>query len=360
MKRIYNFSAGPAVLPEEVLRQAAEDMLDYQGHGLSVMEMSHRSKVYQSIIDAAEADLRALLKVPANYKILFLQGGGTTQFAMVPMNLMKKRVADYIITGHWAKKAYEEAKIYGDARIIASSEDDSFSYIPDVTKLKFSPDADYVYMCDNNTIFGTKYKKYPDTKDKILVSDASSSFLSEPIDVSKFGLIFAGAQKNVGPAGVTIVIIREDLLEIPTLPGTPTLMKYKINADNGSMYNTPPAYGIYICGLVFKWLLKFGGLEAMKTHNEKKAGLIYDYLDHNRLFKGTVRPDSRSLMNVCFRTGDAALDELFLAEAKKAGFDNLKGHRSVGGMRASIYNAMPIEGVAALVEFMKKFEADHR
>lgn len=360
MKRIYNFSAGPAVLPEEVLRQAAEEMLDYQGHGLSVMEMSHRSKVYQSIIDTAEADLRALLNIPANYKVLFLQGGGTTQFAMVPMNLMKNRIADYILTGHWAKKAYEEAKIFGEARVIASSEDENFSYIPDVAKLNYSPDADYVYMCDNNTIFGTKFKKYPDTKGKVLVSDASSSFLSEPIDVSKFGLIFAGAQKNVGPAGVTIVIIREDLLENPPLPGTPTLMKYKINADNGSMYNTPPAYGIYVCGLVFKWLLKFGGLEAMKVHNEKKAGLIYDYLDKSKLFKGTVRPDSRSLMNVCFRTGNPTLDDLFIAEAKKAGFDNLKGHRSVGGMRASVYNAMPIEGVAALVAFMKKFEEEHR
>lgn len=359
MKRIYNFSAGPAVLPESVLAQAAEEMLDYQGHGLSVMEMSHRSKVYQSIIDAAEADLRELLKVPANYKILFLQGGGTTQFAMVPMNLMKNRVADYILTGHWAQKAYDEALIYGKANIIASSKDDKFSYIPDVDNLKVTPEADYVFMCDNNTIFGTKYKKYPNVGDKILVNDASSSFLSEPIDVTKFGLIFAGAQKNVGPAGVTIVIIREDLLEIPPLEGTPTLLQYKVHADNGSMYNTPPAYGIYICGLVFKWLLKNGGLEAMKLYNEKKAALIYDYLDASKLFKGTVRPDSRSLMNVCFRTNDPALDELFMAEAKKLGFDNLKGHRSVGGMRASIYNAMPIEGVAALVDFMKKFEAVH-
>ncbi|HAK05073.1 MAG TPA: 3-phosphoserine/phosphohydroxythreonine aminotransferase [Firmicutes bacterium] len=359
MKRIFNFSAGPAVLPVEVLRQAADEMLDYQGYGLSVMEMSHRSKVYQSIIDAAESDLRTLLNVPSNYKILFLQGGGTTQFAMVPMNLMKNRVADYILTGHWAKKAYEEAKIFGQANVIASSADDNFAYIPDLNNLKFTPESDYVYMCDNNTIFGTKYKEYPDTKDKILVNDASSSFLSEPLDVSKFGLIFAGAQKNVGPAGVVIVIIREDLLNNEPLPGTPTLMKYKINADNGSMYNTPPAYGIYICGLVFKWLLKFGGLEAMKAHNEKKAGLIYDYLDQSKLFKGTVRKDSRSLMNVCFRTPDETLNEQFIAEAKKAGFDNLKGHRSVGGMRASIYNAMPIEGVEALVEFMKQFEKVH-
>ncbi len=359
MKRIYNFSAGPAVLPEEVLRQAAEEMLDYQGHGMSVMEMSHRSKVYQSIIDAAEADLRTLLNVPANYKILFLQGGGTTQFAMVPMNLMKNRVADFILTGHWALKAYEEAQIYGKANIIASSKDATFSYIPDLKDLPVSPDADYVHMCDNNTIFGTKFKKYPDTKGKILVNDASSSFLSEPMDVSKFGLIFAGAQKNVGPAGVVIVIIREDLLDIPPLPGTPTLMKYKVNAENGSMYNTPPAYGIYICGLVFKWLLRFGGLEAMKKHNEKKAGILYDYLDASKLFKGTVRSDSRSLMNVCFRTPDEALNEQFIAEAKKAGFDNLKGHRSTGGMRASIYNAMPIAGVQALVDFMRAFEKAH-
>ena len=360
MKRIVNFSAGPAVLPEEVLRQAAEEMLDYQGSGMSVMEMSHRSKVYQSIIDTAEADLRTLLNVPSNYKILFLQGGGTTQFSMVPMNLMRNRVADYILTGHWAQKAYEEAQTFGEARVIASSKDANFSYIPDLKKLPISPDADYVYMCDNNTIYGTKYKTYPDTKGKILVNDASSSFLSEPMDVTKFGLIFAGAQKNVGPAGVTIVIIREDLLNIEPLPKTPLLMKYKIHADNGSMYNTPPCYNIYICGLVFKWLIKFGGLEAMKKHNEKKAAIIYDYLDKSAMFKGTVRPDSRSLMNVCFRTKDPLLDEQFIAEAKKAGFDNLKGHRSVGGMRASIYNAMPIAGIEALVDFMKKFEAAHK
>jgi len=357
MKRIVNFSAGPAVLPEDVLRQAAEEMLDYQGSGMSVMEMSHRSKVYQSIIDTAEADLRTLLNVPSNYKILFLQGGGTTQFSMVPMNLMRNRVADYILTGHWALKAHEEAQTFGEARVIASSKEANFSYIPDLKNLPISPDADYVYMCDNNTMYGTKYKSYPDTKGKILVNDASSSFLSEPMDVTKFGLIFAGAQKNVGPAGVTIVIIREDLLAIEPLPKTPLLMKYKIHADNGSMYNTPPCYNIYICGLVFKWLIKFGGLEAMKKHNEKKAAIIYDYLDKSAMFKGTVRADSRSLMNVCFRTKDPLLDEQFIAEAKKAGFDNLKGHRSVGGMRASIYNAMPIAGIEALVDFMKKFEA---
>ncbi len=360
MKRIYNFSAGPAVLPEAVLKQAAEEMLDYKGSGMSVMEMSHRSKVYQSIIDEAEADLRKLLNVPANYKILFLQGGGTTQFAMVPMNLMKNKVADYIITGHWAKKAYEEAKMYGQANIVASSEDKLFSYIPDVSNLKLTPEADYVYMCENNTIFGTKYKSYPETHGKVLVNDASSCFLSEPLDVTKFGLIFAGAQKNVGPAGVVIVIIREDLLAIPPLPGTPTLLKYKIHAENGSMYNTPPCYGIYICGLVFKWLLAHGGLEAMKVYNEKKAGLIYNYIDQSKLFKGTVEKASRSLMNICFRTGDENLDKLFLAEAKTAGFDNLAGHRSTGGMRASVYNAMPIEGVEALVAFMKQFENAHK
>jgi len=360
MKRIYNFSAGPAVLPEAVLKQAAEEMLDYKGSGMSVMEMSHRSKTYQTIIDEAEADLRTLLHIPANYKVLFLQGGGTTQFAMVPMNLMKNKVADYIITGHWAKKAYDEAKMYGQANIIASSEDKVFSYIPDLKNLKITPEADYVYMCENNTIFGTKYKTYPDTHGKVLVNDASSCFLSEPLDVTQFGLIFAGAQKNVGPTGVTIVIIREDLLNIPPLPGTPTLLRYKVHADNGSMYNTPPCYGIYICGLVFKWLLAHGGLEAMKAYNEKKAGLIYNYIDHSKLFKGTVEKGSRSLMNVCFRTGDEALDKAFIAEAKVAGFDNLSGHRSTGGMRASIYNAMPIEGVEALVEFMKKFESAHK
>jgi phosphoserine aminotransferase len=356
MKRVYNFSAGPAVLPEEVLQQAADEMLDYRGSGMSVMEMSHRSKIYQSIIDEAEADLRSLLKVPDNYKILFLQGGGTTQFAMVPMNLMINRKADYIITGQWAKKAYKEAQIYGEAVKVASSEDKVFSYIPDLDNIQYSPDADYVYMCENNTIYGTKFNKYPDTKGKILVSDSSSCFLSEPIDINKFGLIFACAQKNVGPSGAVIAIIREDLLEISPLPGTPTLLQYKIHADNGSMYNTPPAYAVYICGLVFKWLHKFGGLEKMKLHNEKKAAILYDYLDSSNLFSGTVAKKDRSLMNVCFRTPNAELDDQFIKEAKAAGLDNLKGHRSTGGMRASIYNAMPIKGVEALVDFMKKFE----
>ena len=359
MKRIYNFSAGPAVLPEDVLRQAAEEMLDYKGTGMSVMEMSHRSKSYQAIIDEAEADLRTLLNIPSNYKVLFVQGGGTVQFAMVPMNLSKNKVYDFILTGHWAKMAKKEAEIYGKVNVIASSEDKNFSYIPNLDKVKASPDSDYVYMCDNNTIFGTKYKKYPEFAGKILVNDASSSFLSEPMDVSKFGLIFAGAQKNVGPAGVVIVIIREDLLNIEPLPGTPTLLKYKIQAENGSMYNTPPTYGIYICGLVFKWLLSHGGLVAMKALNEKKAALIYDFLDSSKIFKGTVEKGSRSLMNVCFKTDSEELNEAFLEGAKKAGFANLKGHRSVGGMRASIYNAMPIAGVEALVTYMRKFEAEH-
>ena len=359
MKRIYNFSAGPAVLPEDVLRQAAEEMLDYKGTGMSVMEMSHRSKSYQAIIDEAEADLRTLLNIPSNYKVLFLQGGGTVQFAMVPMNLSKNKVYDFILTGHWAKMAKKEAEIYGKVNVIASSEDKNFSYIPNLDKVKASPHSDYVYMCDNNTIFGTKYKKYPEFAGKILVNDASSSFLSEPMDVSKFGLIFAGAQKNVGPAGVVIVIIREDLLNIEPLPGTPTLLKYKIQAENGSMYNTPPTYGIYICGLVFKWLLSHGGLVAMKALNEKKAALIYDFLDSSKIFKGTVEKGSRSLMNVCFKTDSEELNEAFLEGAKKAGFANLKGHRSVGGMRASIYNAMPIAGVEALVTYMRKFEAEH-
>jgi phosphoserine aminotransferase len=355
-KRIYNFSAGPAILPEAVLKDAASEMLNYQDSGMSVMEMSHRSKIYETIIKEAEADLRTLLKVPNNYKILFLQGGGTTQFAMVPMNLMKNKVADYIITGHWAKKAYEEAQIYGKANIVASSEDDIFSYIPDVSNLPISEDADYVFMVDNNTIYGTKYYELPNTKGKVLVSDASSCFLSEPIDVEKYGLIFAGAQKNVGPAGTVIVIIREDLLDDDYNPYTPTMLKYKIHADHDSMYNTPPTYGIYLCGKVFKWLLSIGGLDVIHTINVKKAKLLYDYLDQSSLFKGTVEEKSRSLMNVCFKSGSDEIDSQFIKEAKAAGFDNLKGHRSVGGMRASIYNAMPVEGIEALVAFMKTFE----
>ena len=360
MARVYNFSAGPAVLPEEVLQEAANEMFDYKGTGMSVMEMSHRSKAYQQIIDEAEADLRDLMNIPENYKVLFLQGGASQQFAMIPMNLMKNGVADYIVTGQWAKKAYEEAKMYGKANAVASSADKTFSYIPDCSDLPISEDADYVYICENNTIYGTKFHTLPNTKGKLLVSDVSSCFLSEPVDVTKYGMIYGGVQKNIGPAGVVIAIIREDLITDDVHPGTPTMLKYKIHADNGSMYNTPPAYGIYICGKVFKWLKKMGGLEAMKAHNEKKAKVLYDFLDSSKLFRGTVRKEDRSLMNVPFVTGDDALDAEFVKAATEAGFVNLKGHRSVGGMRASIYNAMPIEGVEKLVAFMKKFEEEHK
>ena len=359
MARVYNFSAGPAVLPEEVLQEAADEMLDYRGTGMSVMEMSHRSKAYDTIIKEAEADLRELMNIPDNYKVLFLQGGASQQFAMIPMNLMKNRVADYIVTGQWAKKAYQEASLYGKANKIASSEDKTFSYIPDCSDLPISEDADYVYICENNTIYGTKFKTLPNTKGKPLVADVSSCFLSEPVDVTKYGVIYGGVQKNIGPAGVVIVIIREDLITEDVLPGTPTMLRYKIHADADSLYNTPPAYGIYICSKVFKWLKKMGGLEAMKERNEKKAKILYDYLDESKLFKGTVRKEDRSLMNVPFITGNEELDAKFVKEAKEAGFENLKGHRTVGGMRASIYNAMPIEGVEKLVEFMKKFEAEN-
>jgi len=359
VSRVYNFSAGPAVLPEEVLQELADEMMDYNGTGMSVMEMSHRSKAYQEIIDTAEQDIRDLMNIPDNYKVLFLQGGASQQFAMIPMNLMKNGVADYIVTGQWAKKAYQEACKYGKANKIASSEDKTFSYIPDCSDLPISEDADYVYICENNTIYGTKYKKLPDTKGKILVSDVSSCFLSEPVDVSKYGIIYGGVQKNIGPAGVVIVIIREDLITEDVLPGTPTMLQYKTHAENGSMYNTPPAYGIYVCGKVFKWLKKMGGLEAMKKHNEEKAKILYDFLDESKLFKGTVVKEDRSLMNVPFVTGNEELDAKFVKEAKAAGFENLKGHRTVGGMRASIYNAMPKEGVRKLVEFMKKFEAEN-
>lgn len=359
MSRVYNFSAGPAVLPEEVLKEAAEEMLDYRGTGMSVMEMSHRSKAYDTIIKEAEADLRELMHIPDNYKVLFLQGGASQQFAMIPMNLMKNKVADYIVTGQWAKKAYQEACIYGKANMIASSEDKTFSYIPDCSDLPVSEDADYVYICENNTIYGTKFKELPNTKGKTLVADVSSCFLSEPVDVTKYGVIYGGVQKNIGPAGVVIVIIREDLITEDVLPGTPTMLKYKTHADAGSLYNTPPAYGIYICGKVFKWIKKMGGLSAMKERNEKKAAVLYDYLDESRLFRGTVEKKDRSLMNVPFVTGSEELDAKFVKEAKEAGFENLKGHRTVGGMRASIYNAMPMEGVEALVEFMKKFEKEN-
>ena len=359
MSRVYNFSAGPAVLPEEVLNEAAAEMLDYRGTGMSVMEMSHRSKSYETIIEDAESDLRDLLHIPENYKVLFLQGGGSTQFAMVPMNLMKNRVADYIITGQWAKKAHKEASIYGKANAIASSADKTFSYIPDCSDLPVSEDADYVYICENNTIYGTKFWTLPNTKGKLLVADQSSCFLSEPVDVSKYGLIFAGAQKNVGPAGTVIVIIREDLITEDVLEGTPTMLRYKIHADAKSLYNTPPTYGIYMCGKVFKWLKAKGGLEEMKKINEEKAKILYDFLDESKLFKGTVVKKDRSIMNVPFITGNEELDALFVKESKAAGLENLKGHRTVGGMRASIYNAMPKAGVEKLVEFMADFEKKH-
>ena len=359
MARIYNFSAGPAVLPEEVLKEAAAEMLDYNGTGMSVMEMSHRSKAYDTIIKEAEQDLRDLLNIPDNYKVLFVQGGASLVFASVPMNLMKNKKAGYIITGQWAKKAYQEAKIYGEAVELASSADETFSYIPDCSDLPITDDMDYVYICENNTIYGTKFNTLPDTKGKPLVADLSSCLLSEPVDVSKYGMLYAGVQKNIGPSGVQIIIIREDLITDECLPGTPTMMKYKIHADNESLYNTPPTYGIYICGKVFKWLKKMGGLQAMKEYNEKKARVLYDFLDESKLFKGTVRKEDRSLMNVPFVTGNEELDAKFVKEAKAAGFENLKGHRSVGGMRASIYNAMPMEGVEKLVEFMKKFEEEN-
>ena len=358
MSRVYNFSAGPAVLPEEVLKEAADEMLDYKGTGMSVMEMSHRSKAYDTIIKEAEQDLRDLMNIPDNYKVLFLQGGASQQFAAVPMNLMKNKKAAYIITGQWAKKAYQEAKIYGDAVAVASSADKTFSYIPDCSDLDIPEDADYVYICENNTIYGTKFKTLPNTKGKDLVADVSSCFLSEPVDVTKYGVIYGGVQKNVGPAGVVISIIREDLIRDDVLEGTPTMLKWKTQADADSLYNTPPCYGIYICGKVFKWIKKMGGLEAMKALNEKKAAILYDFLDQSKLFKGTVEVKDRSLMNVPFVTGNEELDAKFVKEAKAAGLENLKGHRTVGGMRASIYNAMPIEGVEKLVEFMKKFEEE--
>lgn len=323
------------------------------------MEMSHRSKVYDNIIKEAEADLRDLMNIPDNYKVLFLQGGASQQFAAIPMNLMKNKKAAYIVTGQWAKKAYQEAKMYGDAVEVASSADKTFSYIPDCSDLDIPEDADYVYICENNTIYGTKFKELPNTKGHTLVADVSSCFLSEPVDVTKYGVIYGGVQKNVGPAGVVIVIIREDLITDDVLPGTPTMLKYKTQADADSLYNTPPCYGIYICGKVFKWLKKMGGLEVMKQRNEEKAKILYDFLDQSKLFKGTVVPKDRSLMNVPFVTGDADLDAKFVKEATEAGFVNLKGHRTVGGMRASIYNAMPKEGVEKLVAFMKKFEEEN-
>ncbi len=349
------------MLPQAVLEKAASEMLDYQGSGQSVMEMSHRSKTYQAIIDEAEALLREVLNIPDNYKVLFLQGGGSTQFAMIPLNLKKNGKADYVITGQWAKKAAAEAKKFLDVNVVASSADTTFTYIPKLDPATFSKDADYFYICLNNTIYGTHYspQQLPDTGDIPLVTDASSCILSEPMDVSKFGLIFAGAQKNMGPAGVTVVIIREDLIgEVPDT--VPTMLSYKIHADNGSMYNTPPCYSIYMVKLVLEWLKNdIGGVEKMHEINQAKAAKLYDFLDNSKLFKGTLQKDSRSLMNVPFVTGDKDLDAKFVAEAAKAGLVNLKGHRTVGGMRASIYNAMPMEGVDALIDFMKKFEAEN-
>ena len=360
MARVYNFSAGPAVLPEEVLQEAAAEMLDYQGTGMSVMEMSHRTDAYQAIIDTAEQDLRDLMGIPDNYKVLFMQGGASQQFAMVPMNFMQNRVADYIITGVWAKKAWQEAQKFGTANAIASSADKPFSYIPDCSDLPVSENADYVYICENNTIYGTKFKALPNTKGKTLVADVSSCFLSEPVNVTDYGMLYGGVQKNIGPAGVVIGVVREDLIREDVLPGTPTMLTYKTFADNGSMYNTPPAYGIYICGKVFKWLKKQGGLTAIQTHNEAKAKLLYDFLDSSDLFRGTVEKKDRSLMNVPFVIGDKEMEAAFVKQASEAGLTNLKGHRSVGGMRASIYNAMPLAGVEALVDFMAEFEKKNR
>ena len=356
MYRIYNFSAGPAVLPEPVLQEAADEMLDYRGTGMSVMEMSHRSKPYQQIIDEAEADLRTLMGIPDNYKVLFMQGGASQQFAMVPMNLMRNRVADYIVTGQFAKKAWKEAQLFGQANAVASSADKNFTYIPDCSDLPIAENSDYVYICENNTIYGTKFHQLPNTKGKPLVSDVSSCFLSEPVKVTDYGMLYGGAQKNVGPAGVVIAIIREDLIREDVLPGTPTMLRYKTHADAGSMYNTPPTYGIYICGKVFKWLLQMGGLEEMQRRNVEKADILYGYLDSSKVFHNQVVKKDRSIMNATFVTGDPELDARFVAEAAQAGFVNLKGHRSVGGMRASIYNAMPMEGVKKLVGFMESFE----
>ena len=359
MSRVYNFSAGPAVLPEEVLKQCAEDMLDYKGSGMSVMEMSHRGKVYDSIIKEAEKDLRELMGIPDDYAVLFLQGGASTQFAMIPLNLMKNHKAAYIVTGQWAKKAAAEAKKFGEVDVVASSADQNFSYIPDVSDLDIPEDEDYVYICENNTIYGTEYFELPNTKGHILVADISSNFLSRPVDVTKYGVIYGGVQKNVGPAGVTIVIIRKDLIRDDLPESVPTMLKYKTHADADSLYNTPPCWNIYVCGLVFEWLKEQGGLEAVAVKNEEKAKVLYDFLDQSKLFKGTVQAKDRSFMNVPFVTGSDELDKEFVKATEAEGLVSLKGHRSVGGMRASIYNAMPKEGVEKLVAFMKKFEEEH-
>ena len=359
MSRVYNFSAGPAVLPEEVLKQAASEMLDYQGCGMSINEMSHRSKTFDNVIQTAEQDIRDLMNIPDNYKVLFLQGGASQQFAAIPMNLMKNKKAAYVITGQWAKKAYQEAQKYGEAIAVASSADKTFSYIPDCSDLDIPADADYVYICENNTIYGTKFHTLPNTKGHDLVADVSSCFLSEPVDVSRYGIIYGGVQKNVGPAGMVISIIREDLIREDIDPKMPVYMSYKTHADNGSMYNTPNCWAIYCCGKVFKYLKSIGGLEEMHKRNIAKAKVIYDFLDSSKMFKGTVEPEFRSLMNIPFVTESAELDAEVVAATKAAGYDNLKGHKSVGGLRASVYNAMPIEGAQALVEFLKKFEAEH-
>ena len=356
MRNIFNFSAGPAVLPESVLQEAADEMMDYKSSGMSVMEISHRSALFQSIIDETEDDLRTLMSIPDDYEVLFLQGGTSLQFAMIPMNFMRNRKADYILSGYWAKKAYQEAKLYGEIHVAASSEEDNFSHIPDCSDLDISPDSDYVYMCENSTIYGTKFHKRPDSKGKILINDISSCFLSEPMNVSDYDMLFGGIQKNLGPAGLVIAIIRKDLISETVLPGTPTMLRYKTHADKGSMYNTPPTYAIYILGLVLEWIEQQGGLEAMKERNEKKAKLLYDYLDQSTFYQCAAAKEDRSLMNVTFRTPSKELDALFVSESIKAGMSNLKGHRAVGGIRASIYNAMPLEGVEHLVEFMKAFE----
>ncbi|SJZ83666.1 3-phosphoserine/phosphohydroxythreonine transaminase [Anaerorhabdus furcosa] len=356
MKQIYNFSAGPAVLPKEVLIQAKDELLNYANSGMSVMEMSHRSKVYETILQEAKQDLRDIANIPDNYEILFIQGGASLQFSMVPMNLIKNGKADYFVTGQFAKKAYEEAKLFLDAKVVASSKEQNFTTIPDVANVEIREDADYVYICENNTIYGTKFKELPNTKDIPLVADVSSCFLSEPIDITKYGLLFAGAQKNIGPSGVCVVIIRKDLIREETFNPTPTMLKYKTYADHDSMYNTPPTYTIYMCGKVFKWIKEQGGLVALQKRNSDKAKLLYDAIEQSNLFKCPVDPNYRSIMNVPFVTGNEELDAKFIKEAKEAGLENIKGHRSVGGMRASIYNAMPLDGIQTLVAFMHDFE----
>ena len=359
--RIYNFSAGPATMPELVLEEIRDEMMNYRGSGMCVMEMSHRSQVFQGIADQAEQDLRDLMGIPANYKVLFIQGGATLQFSMIPMNLLHPgRVADYIVTGNWSKKAYKEAKKFGDIRLLASSEDRNFSYIPDVSDLPVSDNADYVYICENETIHGTTYQTLPNTKGHVLVSDQSSMFLSKPCSVADYGMIYAGVQKNVGPAGMVIAILREDLIRSDLDDTLPIYMNYKTHADSGSMYNTPNCWCIYVCGKVFQYLKKLGGLAEMHRLNQEKAAILYEFLDNSKLFHGTVEPQFRSLMNVPFVTGSKELDAEVVAATKAAGFDNLKGHKSVGGLRASIYNAMPKAGVEALVDFLKKFELEHR